>query len=150
MVSGVRKVSYCQHPPSARAPCAHGRQNLHHRSTGQLPSGSHEAVNTPDKYDLNKDWDASMAVDMDCCATFDIKMLLAVGGHVHVSRDTFLSDAHCSTRNLAGGLCCGVTATGLCDIGTLLVGSEAVIHNQNRPCHSSRAPARSMASCMWR
>ena len=28
----------------------------------------------------------------DCYATFDIKLLLAVGGHAHASRDTFMSD----------------------------------------------------------
>ena len=54
--------------------------------------------------------------------------LLAVSGHVFVSRDTSLCDSHGVTRIFACALYCGVTATGLRARGTLLDGSEAVVH----------------------
>ena len=70
---------------------------------------------------------ASMAVDTGCCVDSRHQSLLLVSGHVHVSRGTFLGDAHCSTLSLASGLCCGVTVAGLRAHGTLLVKSEAVV-----------------------
>ena len=82
---------------------------------------------TPDEYDLHKDWSASMAVDMDCCATPDIVFMFAVGGHVLALCGTSLSDLNDATRSRASARCCGVTVTCLCALGTLLVKSEAIV-----------------------
>ena len=65
-------------------------KNLRHRSTGQLPSGSHEAVNTQDEYDLNKNWPVSTVMDTGCPCHCQHQSLLAVGEHVLASRATSL------------------------------------------------------------
>ena len=54
--------------------------------------------------------------------------LLAVGGHVLVSRDTSLGEPDSATRSLASALSCGVTVTVLRAHGILLGKSEAVVH----------------------
>ena len=59
-----------------------------------------------------------------CCATVDIKNMLAVSGHVPVSRDTCLCDPHDVTRSFASALYCGVTATCLRARGALLDESQ--------------------------
>ena len=114
----------CSTLPLGPSPLAEGpAQNFKAQRQGTLFGADH----TPDEYDLHKEWSASMAVDMDCCATPDIVFMLAVGGHVLALCDTSLSDLNDATRSRASVRCCDVTVTCLCAHGTLLVKSEAIV-----------------------
>ena len=57
-------------PPRPEPFWAQGRRNL---CTGHLPNDSHDAVNTPDEYDLKKDGSATVAMDTVRRATAKIK-----------------------------------------------------------------------------
>ena len=74
--------------------------------------------------------------------------LLAVGGHISVSRDTSRSDPHGATLSLALSLHCGVTvtATGLVHVSLFSaklkpLSMSSPLLKRNRPCQNPRAPA---------
>ena len=88
------------------------------------------------------DFHASTAMGTCCRATADIRNLLAVNGHVFVSRNTSLSEFDVAVRSLARPLCCGVAVTviGLCANGVLRGKGKSIVHDHCTESSLARVP----------